>query len=381
MGINDIRNPSTYLGAFLASGDEPRALYQEQGFGQGLSRIVGSYLVDPAVDFMNAGAQGMEGKLTVKGLQDLQGGLFDVAGMSLASSVLNKMDPNVVRMFVGPSALKKKAARKMEAAGVGRDTIHRELLMHRKPDGQWRQEIDDSAADLTTQANFNGFLGDKVDHPELFDRYPSLKDEMYQTKDMPLNTFGSAGPSGISMNKNLFNTKEYLQQATNAKHVINNPKDYGVSQEDLPKYEQIYKLYGAIANNPEMKRRNTMFHELQHKVQRKEQWQHGASSSKFDNVLPRHIRDWRKDADQEYMAGNITRAQHAQKTAALDKLLKDKKGPRVTAYAQYANLLGEREARDTARRKNWTLKERRATTPDYGDDASIYKFLQGILPI
>jgi Large polyvalent protein associated domain 23 len=96
-------------------------------------------------------------------------------------------------------------AKTMHADGADRDAIWKETGWFKQPDGKWRLELDDSAAKLNDK--FSEFmargkadpnnetstrLGDILDHPELFQRYPNLAGIAVYAGRMPKGHEGTA---------------------------------------------------------------------------------------------------------------------------------------------------------------------------------------------
>lgn len=89
-----------------------------------------------------------------------------------------------IGMFVGergasPSEREKlKAARELYNKGFTDKEIRNKTGWRLGPEGKWRTEISDSAAKVTKKGDvsFEGTVGDVLDHPDLYKRYPFIKD-------------------------------------------------------------------------------------------------------------------------------------------------------------------------------------------------------------
>lgn len=148
-------------------------------------------------------------------------------------------------IWIGPKAKTWNAeaatkAEKMEAEGIDPREIWRETGTWKGPDGMWRQEIDDSAAQISNTAldaisnsrkgYFEGPINAALMHDELYKSYPDIG-------EMNSGFFASELPEG-SYNGNTI--------------VVRGP--------------------GAEAQ------RSTALHELQHAIQNREGWAQGGSS-------------------------------------------------------------------------------------------------------
>ncbi len=100
-----------------------------------------------------------------------------------------------IGMFVGergaslPEKEKLGLAKEMMRKGFTDKQIHDKTGWRQGPEGAWRTEISDVNAKLKLQDafTFKGKLGDLLDHPELFKRYPDLKDlELNMEKDFDI---------------------------------------------------------------------------------------------------------------------------------------------------------------------------------------------------
>jgi len=330
-----------------------------------LANTAGGFLremfVDPTRNYLKAGAKGVRGEqLNIQDVMHLVEGNTDWGiGASLGSGLMTKGgNPNVASMFVGPSSTDIAKAKTMVAKGLPKEQIQQELLMHKKPDGFWRKEIDDSMSKIVPdnltwgetedilRGNSTGTkLGKLLKHQELADSYSDYAD--INLKLIPDKRGGAFG-------------KDWL----GSDEIIT-----GIQKKDA-------------TFTPEQK--NTIFHELQHAVQSKEGWARGGSPNEF-------MGDIRTKA--AYYESMISK-KNKQMTEALDvgdkeryRVLMDERSDLVTEYQatglhdpisakeqafnEYQNLLGEREARSTAERMDMTLDERRGLMPDVGEGATV----------
>ncbi len=329
-------------------------------------------VVDPVKNYVTAGAKGMRGEpLTAQDIQWLIEGNTDWGvGASLGSGLMNGVKPNVASMFVSPSSTDIAKAKTMAAKGIPIEQIHRELLMHKKPDGFWRKEIDDSmaAAEMVEGKGIN-----KLDQ---ILAHPVLKNSDFSEQPISVHTDLDKADNWSSGN--------YLDLAPdNAPNNIIN-----------------------IDGNPD-RAKNTLFHELQHAIQNKEGWARGGSPTEFKTsndvieayaqsvdvltdatairkIMERRNIDVHKAVDIFTKRNKREPIRAAKVEAHINPLydlqnwlnkskreLNKSVDNNITAHDQYRNLLGEREARDTASRINLSLDERRGLMPDLGQGSTV----------
>jgi hypothetical protein len=107
-----------------------------------------------------------------------QAGAAD-AGQKIASGLL-------FGTFGGPAAktadiAQLSLAKDLAAKGIGRDDIWSQTGWFKGPEGNWRFEIPDEGMKVTGPIGEGSTLGSVIEHPQLFDAYPELRQtEMYQ---------------------------------------------------------------------------------------------------------------------------------------------------------------------------------------------------------
>lgn len=193
-------------------------------------------------------------------------------------------------------------------------------------DKMQRFEIDDSAAQIMKN---EGDLGEVLQHPELFEQYPFLKDKIRVQVDPNLEAAGSyQKPNWLGMG-------EYSPGWIKLKEM--KPK--------------------------------TLLHEIQHAIQEKEGFASGGNpniidyldvrASKTELINKINSSPELKKSFRNYQDGLISKAEYES-----HPLLREyNKLEQMTPYDQYYNLAGEIEARDAAARMNMTPAERLATAP------------------
>lgn len=225
----------------------------------------------------------------------------------------------------------------MEREGASKADIEEKTGWRRGPDGQWRWEIDDSKARFTERGSTMNvghiaFLGDMIEHADLFEAYPQLR-------DVPVRIVEGAGGgwNGQSMTLGVKNLHRFEAR-----------EGMGV-----------------------------LLHEIQHAIQTIEGFAFGASP--------------KPEALRRMGYGSELDAEIAKLRAGMKQLddsgwgsaggLEDADIEPVAARNIYQRSAGEIEARNTQARRNMTLAERREDsalwTQDRDDGRAIVRFEPG----
>lgn len=282
-------------------------------------------------------------------------------------------------------------AKEMEKNGADAETIRQKTGWFRGADGKWRWEIDDSGMKLRTDAadisNYTT-LGELVDAPALFATYPDMKDMdvTFQTLERGQNGGYNRRFDSIELSRDLKNRPEALL--------------------------------------------NSLTHEVQHAIQRREGFTPGANLKYWNRKLEegydgrdaetrregarlREQYEQMKANDPEFMrsmeelnamAPTVPRGKVDMDTweqvepdppewVRFDERrdqLEEKYGDRVWDYFSlrdsidrnaregrlpgdlYRDTAGEIEARDAASRRGLTAEERRGRKPDTGDENTVF---------
>jgi hypothetical protein len=244
---------------------------------------------------------------------------------------------NPVGMFIGPTskmfnkdmALK---ASQMEKKGAKPQEIWQTTGTVRGPDGQFRQEISDNK--VSYQKDFeqsppgqaiNTFVGDAIEHPELFKAYP-------QSPNIALGMYPSAANASY-------------QPAAN-KIVIPNRGESGKS---------------------------SLLHEIQHAIQEREGFAVGGNIRDFAkiaeeannkiDVLNNEMRDIVRLMDNPNIAKQDKEALSSQYENLMNQRMSLVKDAQIDPMQAYGNLMGEAEARLTQRRMNLDKEQRLQNFP------------------
>ena len=241
-------------------------------------------------------------------------------------------------------------AENLEMQGVDAETIRQETGWFRGMDGQWRFEIDDSGMTYSRRGDL-GFgernpeyaryreLLNKAEESMLFDGEPLTQAEQAELDDLRetwgdvFRQDGRVGPdanetyrlSDYIRHEALFENYPQLRDMTLRFADLDGERGYFNGDEIV--------LDESQRHLPE----DTLVHEIQHAIQRYEGFSSGASP--------------------EYWAS----------TGSED------------ANGNYRNTAGEIEARDAARRRQFTAEQRRATPPARGDENTVFADVENSL--
>jgi len=264
-------------------------------------------------------------------------------------------------------------AQELEYNNVTPENIWKQTGWLHDVDGKWKFEINDKKAKLKTK-NLNKSvtkLGDILDHEDLFDAYPELKDMTVHIRKLGRNTYGYFD------GKELYMAKKYTE------------KD---------------KLDEFLSG---------LLHEIQHYIQKREEFAKGGSPKQFrSKSLPKRLRDiqYKRDVLEWSLYGEVkglkkgnqgmnqtTQSYIREHIKDLKKLKNKEINKRIkeweeynkeladydknTKFAKYQRLKGETEARNTQTRQDLTPEERRLSLPyetqDYPNEDLIIKLQDG----
>lgn len=189
-------------------------------------------------------------------------------------------------------------------------------------------------------------LEDVIDHEELFQAYPQLRNVRVEFKELPGNTQGYFSPS-----------------------------------------ENKIALDSKLRSAPEA----TIIHEIQHAIQKAEGFASGASPEYWqqhrDEAKEARIADIREEIArlEEQLPWDLNRwtaeddAVEAKIGELEDSIIDIQNGVGLDSYDLYRNTAGEIEARDAASRRGLTPEQRRATPPARADENTVYADLSDSL--
>ena len=306
--------------------------------GNTLKRKLSGLLDDPwgtaqqAVGDVNDRARRLN-ELTAQAAQEP--GIAGPAAMQLGDTLAEAYNPAALGIFVGPGSRLWNAdaafeAAKMAAKKADPRQIWRETGSFKSPDKLWRQEIDDSASRFLNAGQLaergrpaESYAPLAYEHPALYDAYPELRKVVVRQGQEGGGAYGAYSPGRLD----------------------------------------IYRE--GLMDNP----RSTATHEMQHAVQRIEDFARGGSPDEFAAEKAKAWRDverinqqlLRTVKDMEDPAvKDLARAEYQRLLAERQRLVPM---AQVDPYTKYRNLAGEAEARATQARLNQTADERRLRFP------------------
>jgi hypothetical protein len=249
--------------------------------------------------------------------------------------------PAALGIFIGRGArgwnkAANAVAKKMEKQGATPDEIWQQTGNFKAPDGKWRQEISDQAAQHRGQVS-RGPAGMVFKHPELYENYPELRDILVRTNPYETKSALTAGgqPGAvIELGTAGGRTENARGMLHELQHDIQFREGFGLGGSELTAF-----------TDP---RAHEILKELRAKMAQPASLQEFARDAwKTDKITPEV-----KQSYQDYLGFRKTNAKNldieAQKTAA---------------RLYYERLLGEAESRAVEARQFLTPEERRLVLP------------------
>jgi hypothetical protein len=249
--------------------------------------------------------------------------------------------PAALGIFIGRGArgwnkAANAVAKKMAKQGATPDEIWQQTGNFKAPDGKWRQEISDQAAQHRGQVS-RGPAGMVFKHPELYENYPELRDILVRTNPYETKSALTAGgqPGAvIELGTAGGRTENARGMLHELQHDIQFREGFGLGGSELTAF-----------TDP---RAHEILKELRAKMAQPASLQEFARDAwKTDKITPKV-----KQSYQDYLGFRKTNAKNldieAQKTAA---------------RLYYERLLGEAESRAVEARQFLTPEERRLVLP------------------
>lgn len=284
---------------------------------------------------------------------------------------LKKVLPQTPHIFIGQNAknFDKTAldkALELEKSGADMRSIWGETGTFKHPaDSKWRQEIDDSTANvLNFGKNKEGKMFEVLDHPSLYDAYPS---QQYTHAKITSET---TLPPHLRKVLEKQSSGSYSHGGVDGEHLIE-----------------------ASAYSPDALK-STLSHELQHAIQSREGFASGGSPDAFKQSIPKNLKDvafnrnmqeaiisrkladngvdikrgefldFGKPKNMQLMQDMIVKNPELKTDFDNLNTLNQKLGKyALSPQAKYERLAGEAEARAVQARMNMDASQRRATYP------------------
>lgn len=252
-----------------------------------------------------------------------------------------------LRTFIGRNAKtwnpqSHAVALEMEKAGAKPQQIWEQTGNWKAPDGQWRQEISDHAADFRFDFNnatgrrfgskppLEGQIGGMLSHDELFKAYPELL-QRYRAE--------------------VVKNPEWMPDSLNTgEHTVT----FGGNG----------KI--AIQSKSAEEAKGKMMHELQHAIQRIEGWQSGANPNTYLD-----LRSMNAAMGRAKQNGGID----PETKLSVDKIKAIMEQATTTAFEKYLRTSGEVEARSAQQRRTLTPQERREMLPSQHYDLKPHQMI------
>lgn len=249
-------------------------------------------------------------------------------------------------IFAGPKSKtadlgKLDRARMLREHGTDAEAIRKDTGWSQFPDGNWRYEIDDSKSKYNANQEAKT-LGEVLDHPELYEAYPHMRDMPFNVKAMAARGAYSDN-AGIALGKSEFDAGPSIKTGAS-----------GYAKESGP--------------------RSVLAHEAQHAVQSHEGNARGGNPTEFFS----DIRRGQVDAESKLIKINagLADASKAGDMNSYNRLLDERQAlvpliqsdPWEVAGNSYRRLAGEAEARLTQRRLMMSKALRDKTDPIRGFD-------------
>jgi hypothetical protein len=396
------RNPVLgFLSDLVASSYDPQRTQQMQGIAKFFEAPAISQTLD-RLSFgepLTTGAGGLGGTTRMRP-EVMQAGLAltDLLPSSAAAKSVALAAPALAGIFIGPKAktwdaLAAQKAKMLADMGTDARSIWQQTGTWKGPDGKWRQEIDDSAAQIenlsalqardkaaiesqrtalleevkaqggkptneqkfrmnninnqaSISGSYRGTLGDVLKHEQLYSAYPNTANVPFNWMEMPTGTSGEYSPSsGIALNMGLF---------------------------------------GKDA-------KSTLLHEKQHAIQGREGFAQGGNPSSMVITLEELANQKRQKAQEMFSLSRandpldplrIVKPGARKKGLELEKEARELEAKALAAYRSeqakfdlYQRLGGEAEARATQARMNMTPEQRQAMFPEESYDVPINELI------
>jgi hypothetical protein len=251
-------------------------------------------------------------------------------GIAKASVAKGGLDPEF-GIFAGPGA-KNADLRALEHAktkadmGVDPNEIRQSTGWFQGPDGKWRFEIDDSAA-IFHENSGSRFMDANLEHPELYEAYPGLKNTILERTSKPGSGWSrQPGPGEPQGRISIAPDKELTD------------KGWTMADTTTPMNEPM----------------SVLLHELQHQIQAREGFTGGSSPEFVYNQLGEFATKEARSSPEQFDAmGKLLTAFNAMPEGVKTGML----------YRLYRRNAGEAEANAVQMRRDLSRSERRLFDP------------------
>lgn len=218
-------------------------------------------------------------------------------------------------------------------------------------------------------------LSDYIQHDELFEQYPQLRDARLVFEDMEDGKQGSYNPdtNTITLSESLQNSERDDALAHEIQHAIQEAE--GFARGASPQYwaRREYEN-GDLVGERLRREHDNLFRSLsqeeQNQFTRYRELDRELNRTMFAELGTEEAADYeRYEAEQDALYDELYSNEWFRKLLDLERRMDDIPGE---YRAMYSNTSGEIEARDAEARRKLTVDERRAVPPDLGNEDTIF---------
>ncbi len=218
-------------------------------------------------------------------------------------------------------------------------------------------------------------LSDYIQHEELFEQYPQLRDARLVFEDMEDGKQGSYNPdtNTITLSESLQNSERDDALVHEIQHAIQEAE--GFARGASPQYwaRREYES-GDLVGERLRREHDNLFRSLsqeeQNQFTRYRELDRELNRTMFAELGTEEAADYeRYEAEQDALYAELYGNEWFRKLLDLERRMDDIPGE---YRAMYTNTSGEIEARDAEARRKLTVDERRATPPDLGNEDTIF---------
>jgi hypothetical protein len=300
---------------------------------------------------------------------DITAGMMGMATPSLAA----RPSPSTARVFGGQNAQgvgnQMRRAREYLRMGYSPENVYQMTGVFRGPDGQLRFEINDAPAQLRMEALTPGTggyhsvpfgrndltVGQVLNHPELFERYPELANTPLRSTGFNFNLRGAFDPGsgqmylGSGKPENMLSTLLHEIQH-NVQHIERFRQGGNPGQFLPPQHDELRRTNTTLLNSIQdtFKREGLDVNPVTISIATERQ--------AAGQPLMRYQREALEAIEKHPLWNSYRTALENQRRLAQAE---------TEAYEKYSALPGEREARTVQTRRALSAEERRRAIPEY----------------
>lgn len=256
--------------------------------------------------------------------------------------------------------------------GVDIETIRKQTGWFAGVDGKWRFEIDDSKMrynkQLASQVS-EARLSDLIEHEELFNNYPFLLNTMVKFEKMAAGERGTFDGLNLILNENLRNAPEDTL-IHELQHAIQRYEDFSPGSsveywearvgEEYAARARVRDSVERIKNNERAFYRDMLrLEQMIPVVPRSDTGTENAEWTRFDKQCDIMFERYGEDKVYDFMD-------------LMYQYTEDQKFPERSPLNLYIHTAGEIEARDVSARRTLTAEQRRNQTPARADSETVF---------